>query len=365
MKTGRISGTELRVGSTKFFAALGEVASEVGRSRFYRDLVRLLARITSSDSCLVMRYARFSAPDFLVNEIVTPEALDLYFAGYYRLDPFYNYWRQQGQCGVVPVKTILGHNKNESEYFNTIYHKAHIHDEIAIFLPAPGGASVALFVDRTHADFAESDIELLKLLYPTVAGLHKIHLDWLFLHSDNDIAGTLSREIPRAVLILDRDGRRVFVSREWREIERHHQQLDRAVRALKDEQLNLVEFADNMIVHAEKLRSDFPVAPNGKICVIEQKGPAAVESDYAGSVGRFLAAHGLTPREGQIVKMILGGYPTEEIARKLHISRGTVKNHRGRLYYKLDITTERELFSLFLPYIFKAGRTAEPSEKRA
>lgn len=365
MKTERISGIELRLGSYEFFVALGAVASEVGRSRFYRDLVQLLARIARSDSCLVMRYARFSAPDFLVNEILTREVLDLYFAGYYRLDPFYNYWRQHGQRGVVPVEAILGHNKNENEYFNTIYHKAHISDEIAIFLPAPGGASVTLFVDRTHGHFAEFDIELLKLLYPTVAGLHKIHLDWLFLHSDNNIAGTSLREIPRAFLILDRDGRRVFVSRGWREIARHNQNLDDSVQALNDKQLNLVEFADNMIVHAEKLRSDFPVAPNGKICVIEPKDPAVIESDYTSSVDHFLAAHGLTPREGQIVKMILGGYPTEEIARKLNISRGTVKNHRGRLYYKLDITTERELFSLFLPYIFKTGRTAEPLEKRA
>jgi DNA-binding CsgD family transcriptional regulator len=52
----------------------------------------------------------------------------------------------------------------------------------------------------------------------------------------------------------------------------------------------------------------------------------------------------LTPRERELVALILQGYPTSSIASKLGISPGTVKNHRARIYEKLDITTERELF---------------------
>ena len=237
MKNGNRNTAPLLVGSSEFYIALGALASEVGRSRFYRNLARTLCRISRGDLSLVMRYARFSAPDFLVNEIMSREAVDLYFAGYYRLDPFYNYWRQFGQCGVVPVKTILCYNKNEFEYFNVIYRQAHIHDEIAVFLPAPGGASIAIFVERAADDFDDADIELIKLVYPTVDGLHKTHLDWLFLNSNHDIAGALSQEIPRAVMILDRDGSRVFTSREWRDTERRNPQLDRAIRTLKEEQV--------------------------------------------------------------------------------------------------------------------------------
>ncbi len=364
MRKGKGNFTPLLAGSPEFYIALGALASEVGRSRFYRTLARLLCRVGRGDLSLVMRYARFSAPDFLVNEIMSPEAVDLYFAGYYRLDPFYNYWRQSGRCGVVPVRSILSHNKNEYEYFNVIYRLAHIHDEIAVFLPAPGGASVAIFLERTADNFDDPDVELIKLIYPTVDGLHKTHLDWLFVNSNHDIAGTLSQEIPRAVMILDRDGRRVFTSREWRDAERRNPRLERAIKTLKEEQIGLVEFADDMVVHAEKLRGDFPIAPNGTICVVEARGSTPVETDYAGSVSRFIAAHGLTPREGRIVELILAGCPTEDIARKLQISRGTVKNHRGRLYYKLDITTERELFSLFLPHLLKTW-VAQPSAKRA
>jgi DNA-binding CsgD family transcriptional regulator len=56
----------------------------------------------------------------------------------------------------------------------------------------------------------------------------------------------------------------------------------------------------------------------------------------------------LTPRERDIVSLILQGHPTVSIARHLGLARGTVKNHRRRLYRKLDITSERELFLTFL-----------------
>lgn len=64
-----------------------------------------------------------------------------------------------------------------------------------------------------------------------------------------------------------------------------------------------------------------------------------------------LAAFGrdtLTPREFEIVQMLMHGYPAREIAERLDISMETVKVHRKRIYQKLDITSHAELFSLFL-----------------
>lgn len=52
----------------------------------------------------------------------------------------------------------------------------------------------------------------------------------------------------------------------------------------------------------------------------------------------------LTPRERELVQLVLAGHPTAAIAQKLGIAVGTVKNHRLKIYAKLDITSERELF---------------------
>jgi DNA-binding CsgD family transcriptional regulator len=58
----------------------------------------------------------------------------------------------------------------------------------------------------------------------------------------------------------------------------------------------------------------------------------------------------LSDRERELVQLILTGHPTATIAGRLVVTVGTVKNHRRRIYEKLDITTERELFLQFFQY---------------
>lgn len=55
----------------------------------------------------------------------------------------------------------------------------------------------------------------------------------------------------------------------------------------------------------------------------------------------------LSSRERELVELVLAGHPTATIATRLGIAIGTAKNHRRRIYEKLDITTERELFLQF------------------
>jgi DNA-binding CsgD family transcriptional regulator len=61
----------------------------------------------------------------------------------------------------------------------------------------------------------------------------------------------------------------------------------------------------------------------------------------------------LSLREKELAELILSGHPTARIAERLGITVGTVKNHRRRIYEKLDITTEREMFLEF--FQFQAG----------
>lgn len=58
----------------------------------------------------------------------------------------------------------------------------------------------------------------------------------------------------------------------------------------------------------------------------------------------------LSTRERELVQLVLAGHPTKTIAQRLGITVGTTKNHRCRIYEKLDITTERELFLQFLQH---------------
>lgn len=56
----------------------------------------------------------------------------------------------------------------------------------------------------------------------------------------------------------------------------------------------------------------------------------------------------LSPREAQVVQMILKGHSSYSISQHLGISLTTVKTHRQNAYAKLGIATQQELFSAFL-----------------
>jgi DNA-binding CsgD family transcriptional regulator len=61
----------------------------------------------------------------------------------------------------------------------------------------------------------------------------------------------------------------------------------------------------------------------------------------------FAVLHGvLSPRERQIVGLILLGYSSEAIGRRLDISLYTVKDHRKKIFRKLGISSIAELFIL-------------------
>ena len=59
----------------------------------------------------------------------------------------------------------------------------------------------------------------------------------------------------------------------------------------------------------------------------------------------------LSNRECEVVQLILKGHSSKSIARLLEISEDTVKVHRRRFHAKLEITSQAELFSLFLEAI--------------
>ncbi|MGA2190186.1 MAG: LuxR C-terminal-related transcriptional regulator [Steroidobacteraceae bacterium] len=78
--------------------------------------------------------------------------------------------------------------------------------------------------------------------------------------------------------------------------------------------------------------------------------PGLLPIDHKTALGSFLR-HELTPRERDIVHLILMGYPNIKIAERLKLSVNTVKNHKKRMYLKLDINTERELFLAFVNFL--------------
>jgi DNA-binding CsgD family transcriptional regulator len=53
----------------------------------------------------------------------------------------------------------------------------------------------------------------------------------------------------------------------------------------------------------------------------------------------------LTPRETEVTRLLLRGRDSDEIARSLGISRHTVKDHRKRIFRKLEVNSLAQLFA--------------------
>jgi DNA-binding CsgD family transcriptional regulator len=73
----------------------------------------------------------------------------------------------------------------------------------------------------------------------------------------------------------------------------------------------------------------------------------------------------LTPREREVVTLMLRGYSTKSISQALGISPGTVKVHRENIYGKLGVSSQAELFNLFIDSVSKAQIGASGDAGRA
>jgi DNA-binding CsgD family transcriptional regulator len=62
----------------------------------------------------------------------------------------------------------------------------------------------------------------------------------------------------------------------------------------------------------------------------------------------------LTEREAQVINLVLHGHSTKTLAEKLSISMETVKLHRKHAYAKLEVSSQAELFYLFLDSLMSA-----------
>jgi DNA-binding CsgD family transcriptional regulator len=84
---------------------------------------------------------------------------------------------------------------------------------------------------------------------------------------------------------------------------------------------------------------------------------AAARGDLHDRLNRTL--HGfastlLTEREGEIAGLLLKGHSAKSVARVLRISPGTVRNHMKKIYAKLGVSSQAELFGRFLEALSRA-----------
>ncbi|MFO7550261.1 MAG: helix-turn-helix transcriptional regulator [Haliea sp.] len=73
---------------------------------------------------------------------------------------------------------------------------------------------------------------------------------------------------------------------------------------------------------------------------------------------RTFGASLLSPREKDVLELMLRGYGTDTSADRLGIALETVRRHRKSIYRKLDVSSQTDLFSLFINALTCLGEAA-------
>ncbi|UCI10445.1 helix-turn-helix transcriptional regulator [Mesorhizobium sp. B1-1-8] len=327
-----------------FCDAIGRASAAIGDETFYDRLLEVLSSLVDTDLLSLVRYSSFGAPDLIIPREIRSEVAAPYDSGLYALDPFHHYWREVGVPAVCSLRRLAPTDMWKSRYALEFLRAARISDEIAVFLPPIGGASPTLIVDRAEGEFAAAELDRIDNVFPLLAGLHSAHLKAIINH------GLTADAAEKPLRLIDRSGKELAANNAWKRLAAHPVAgLAEALADLAKPGKTQVSLPDGRLVVRSPLGTDFGAAPGGLCDQVEVSTMHAP----AGCSDGWLA--GLTHRERQIVELTLEGHPIASIANRLGVKRGTIKNHRLRLYQKLDITTERELFLYYVQNLRAGG----------
>ena len=327
-----------------FCDAIGRASASIGDETFYDRLLEVLGSLVEADLLSLVRYSSFGAPDLIIPRDIRSELAAPYAAGLYALDPFHHYWRIVGVPAVCSLRRLAPAEMWKSRYALEVLRAARISDEIAVFLPPIGGASPTLIVDRAEGEFTAPELARIENAFPLLAGLHNAHLKAIIGH------GLVTDSAEKPLRLVDRCGEELAANSAWRRLAADPDGgLAETLADLATSGRSQASLPDGRLVVRSPLGIDFGAAPGGQCDQVEVSVAPAPDGYAAGWL------EGLTHRERQIVELTLEGHPIASIANRLGVKRGTIKNHRLRLYQKLDITTERELFLTYVQHLRAVG----------
>ena len=337
--------TLLRFDDEEWFRRLGQVAKSIGTDRFHRDLIDLFGASIRHEASWIIRYSRVAPPDVIYTNNVSNEMVEFYNKQCSNIDPFSQYWKRYGASGVLTLSELSNDSIESVIYKKIFLPAANVSDEMGMFFPTVGHCCFGLFLERESGRFSKTDVRRAQLIFPALEGYHRTHLGWLF----NDLRYTNATEIKgfikRPTMIQDRFGVEVYSNELWNQAVASDCSVMPTVASLFAGSSPQTRILKELVLKSEVFDRDFPLAPGGKMFVLEPQYSSQDECDHANRIADILKV--LTPREREILTLIMKGNNTGQIAQTLRISKGTIKNCRLRIYRKADVVSERALVKKF------------------
>ncbi len=180
-KTDQIAPKTREVPSnTQLINDITRVLASIGTDEFYAGVATIVANTVNSNRFMVVRYAQFVKPQFLVNQALSPSAMQHYEKSLYRIDPLLRMARSGAVTKVLTFEQ-LKLKTTDQVFFEENYSTAAIKDEIVVMLPALGGVWTAICVDRDLEDkdscFRPDEVARVQALYPMLERMHQLHVE--------------------------------------------------------------------------------------------------------------------------------------------------------------------------------------------
>jgi DNA-binding CsgD family transcriptional regulator/predicted lactoylglutathione lyase len=332
----------------QWLAELGHVAGHIGRADFHTRLLSVFSRLIAHQSSWIIAYAPGVLPHVLHTEDVESAAFSDYSNHFRTFDPFWHLWRSQARQPVASLST-LDKTVKPYEYTSIFQKNCGFSDELAIILPILSNTCIMLFLQRTDKPFTQKEINRARLVQPVFYGLHQSHINQTFQAWSRTAPHARTQAARRAegegALVLDRHRNHLHSNAPWRAAETQHgapfrralHRLLRGAESLMPGHTPTVLEENGFTLSLTALPEDCPLAPGGYLLTL---APGTTQAPLSALPGLHV-----TRREQDLLELLLQGRNTGEIAQTLGISKGTVKNHRQRLYRKVGVTTERGLLS--------------------
>ncbi len=337
----------VRLNDEQWFQLSGRVAMSIGHDGFHRELVNLFGATIPHESCWIIRYSRVAPPDVLYTHNVPDDIVQFYNKECLNIDPFSQYWKTWEKPGVLTLSGLENASLESIIYAKIFREAAKISDELGMFFTTVGHCCLGLFLEREKGRFSQADVRRAELMFPALDGYHRAHLGWLFngLRYKNDVE--VKGFIKRPTLIQDRFGVEVYANESWSDAIASDATIEPTVRAARASETVQTFLLKDFVLKLENLDRYFPLAPAGRMFVLE---PRSFSKEVPEHVNRIAASlQNFTKREREVLALIMTGHSTGQIAQRLHISKGTIKNCRSRIYRKADVISERALVKKFIP----------------
>jgi DNA-binding CsgD family transcriptional regulator len=327
-----------------FGSLIARALRDLGKPDFYESIVELVRQMIPCDFWIIARYDARSKPLIVSENGMNVDAKTLYSSRLWQRDPLPQH-AGHGEARAVSLSELRRDGALDTVYAHYLDRTLGIQDELALLFPISDGSFVALCLDRQQDAFTDQELALARELQTILVEMHHQHI---LRAIDRQVSLVLheSGVGKPEVLILSGNNTVLYKSDTWSHA---------AIQAFEREPLpseiscgGIAETGGRDGWSLTRMRdgSRDAILAGADVYLLRRN-----TADIGNRVSKFARLHRLTERQQQILVLSLQGHPNASIAEKLGITVGGVKNHKLRLYEKLDITSERELMSAILCHL--------------